>query len=74
MEWNDWRGQQQREGMVGFILGLGAIGQVQSPIIYCVPCQGKDGGDSMEMIGLDSFWALCELICSDTLTVTTFPV
>lgn len=41
---------------------------------YWIPFWGRDRGDSIEMIGLDPFWALGELICSDTLTMTTFPV
>lgn len=59
---------------MGFIPGLGDMGQVWSPIIIGpLPGAGsKDRGDSIEMIGLDSFWALGELICSDTLAMTTF--
>ena len=39
---------------------------------HWVPFQGRDRSDSIEMTGLDSFWALDELICSDTLTMTNF--
>lgn len=73
VEWNDWRGQQQREGMVGFNPGLGDVGQVQPPII--IGSTSEAGTEvTLEMTGLHSFLAPSELICSDTPTMTTFLV